>query len=502
MTDSPSRVDRWIEAVAPVWALRRQQARLYSAYLKTLSPLSSDRGTGTVPNNPTNVDDKIPWHDRMAMCDLFDTEFLESPLLAGMADQFVRNVVPAQGLRPIPDTGNADLDKVLADRYDARAEACEIRGHSMAQFQQILTKSVMGHGDAAVFHLPDGSLQGIPACKIATPSKYGRLEGTAVHQGVYTGAGTAPRGYYTIPRDSLGGYRWNDARYLDASQVWFFARPDDFESYRGRSAFLAAFPHLRMVKSILKYKEFQTKMASVFGIAIVKSAAKSTSPLSRLGTSTSAAEARGEAKTTDTRADIELFSGMGITLNPDEDIKTIDAKLQSGDFGEFVRLVATFIGVSCGLPLEFVLLDWSRGNYYGNRMAAQAGKRAFLDWWSYPARLTKLAWRTWVQGWIDDGTVVLPSGVDPARVLTCTVTLPPPIEVDEEKDLKVVRMKLESNLGTGEDYARQQGTTLQRIIDARARELTAMKAAGLPIVASTTPGVKLLSELEQQAPTP
>lgn len=499
-SDRTSRLDATVAALFPGWGVRRSVARMQLdvlAYISTLSPLKSDRGSGRVPNDPTSLDDKIPHHDRLAMIDLFDTEFCESPLLCGIADQFVRNVVPAAGLRPIPDTGSAVFDGELVKRFDEWAEDCEVRGHSLWALQQILLKSAMGHGDAAVYHLADGRLQGVAAAQIATPQIHAAREGVEVHQGVYTGPGTAPLGIYTIPRDRWGGYRQDATRYLPAELYWWFSRPDDFDSYRGRSAYLAAFPHLRMVKSILKYKEFQTKMASVFGIAITKDKAKATSPLSRIG-STSAAEVRGEAATTATRADIELFSGMGITLNQDEDIKVIDGKLNASDFGEFVRLVATFIGVTCGLPLEFVLLDWSRGNYYGNRMAATAGKRAFLDWWTIPARMTRLAWRERVGTWIADGTVSVPAGISNDPVL-CAVTLPPPIEVDEEKELKVVRMRMESNLGTGEDYARAQGTTLQRIIDGRARELKAMRAADLPIPASVTPGIKLLSELENAA---
>ena len=496
-----SRLDAAISAAFPGWGAGRAVARMQLealAYIQTLSPLRSDRGTGRVPNDPTSLDDKIPYHDRLAMIDLFDTEFCQSPLMCGIADAFVRNTVPAVGLQPIPDTGSADFDRELTKRFADYAADCEVRGHSLAALQQILLKSAMGHGDAAIFHLPDGRLQGICAAKIATPQIHASREGTDVHQGVYTGPGTAPLGIYTIPRDRWGGYRQDSTRYLDASMYWWFSRPDDFDSYRGRSAYLAAFPHLRMLRSILKYKEFQTKMASVFGIAITKDKAKASSPLSRLGTGNSAAEARGEALTTATRPDIELFSGMGITLNQDEDLKVIEAKLNAGDFEAFVRLVVMFIGVTCGLPLEFCLLDWTKATYYGNRMAAHTGYRTFMDWWTIPSRLVRLVWRERVAAWIADGTISIPAGIanDPTH---CSVTLPPPIEVDGEKELKVTRMKLESNLGSAEDYARQQGDTFGRIVEARKREIEMQKKAGLPIPATLTPGIQLLSDLDAGA---
>ena len=491
-----SRLDRAINAVFPRWGFRRAQSRRAMGILATIKPLTPNRGGGGNATAPKSLDETIPYGDRLKMVDLFDRQFLESPILAGMVDQFVRNVVPPQGLRPIPQTGDEDTNKLLSDRFTAYAEDCEARGHSLWDMQQVLLKSVMGHGDAGIFHgmgINGNQIQGIPAAKVGTPTKHSRHEGRMVHQGIYTGAGTMPRGLYTLPRDRYGIWKQEKARYISASRSWWFGKAEDFESYRGASAFLASYPMLQMATSIMQYKAMQVKMASVFGIAIKKDPSKK-SPFNAIG---SAAEEKASEETGTTRPDIQMFNGMGITLNANEDIEVIESKIAAGDFTEFVYLVARYVGLSCGLPLEFVMQDWSRSNYYGNRMAATLAMRAFMDWWKVPARLTRLVFAEQVNRWVMEGSVKLPSTLtgDPTK---CLVTLPPPLEVDPEKAFKLWTAKIQSNLASEEDYARSVGDDLGRIIQSRQRSLKLQTDAKLPVIASITPGVKLLSDLEAE----
>ena len=250
-----------------------------------------------------------------------------------------------------------------------------------------------------------------------------------------------------------------------------------------------------MAEQIMQFKLFQQKMASVFGIAIHKSKDKTTSPLQRLGTSNSAAEKRSEDKTTDTRADFELFPGMGITLDSDEQITVVDSKSPGSEFENFVRLVCRYIGLSCGLPLEFVLQDWSRATYYGNRMASLMGKRVLLSWWQVPALATKAIYRRRLSLLIENGALTLPTGITTSPY-ACDVTLPPPIEVDPEKAFKAHMMEVAANVNTKEEWARQNGKTLDRIIEQRKTEHERERASGVPMVASVTPGVQLLTDME------
>jgi capsid protein len=500
--DHPTMLARsvdWLASAFPAWHARRLVARHQVEFLATLRPLRNDRASGALPNDPSTLDAKINYWDRQVMVDTFDTMVREAPLLSGLVNTFVVNTVPPTGLRPIPATGNTTFDGELSRHFTAWAEdpaLCDARKIcDLWQYQQVLLRSVLGHGDGGILCLADGTIQGVSAPKIATPAKYSSEEGLQVHQGVYTGRGVAPRGYYVSPRDRYGRVKRSEFQYLPAEHFLHCYRPESFDDYRAASAFLSSYHHLRMAEQIMHYKLFQQKMASVFGIAIHKSKDKSTSPLQRLGVTNSAAESRGESKTTAIRPDFELFPGMGITLDADEDITVVDSKSPGNEFENFVRLVCRYIGLSCGLPLEFVLQDWSRANYYGNRMASLMGKRVLLSWWQVPAVATRRLYRRRVEYLIETGAVSIPGGLERSPY-ACEITLPPPIEVDPEKAFRAHMLEVAANVNTKEAWAKQQGHTVTDILEQRKTEHEAEKAAGLPMVASIVPGVQLLTDLE------
>lgn len=501
-----ARTDAAVAALFPGWGLSRRVARLQMDALAKLAPLQHDRAVGPVPTVQGSLDERLPWWDRLQMISLFDSLVHENPLLCSMVDQYICNVIPAAGIRPVPQTGNDTLDGELSRRFDEWAETAEVRGLSFWDFQRPWLKTVLGHGDNLTVRVagPDGGrIQGISANRIATPLQHSLHEGAQVHQGVYTGAGVTPRGYYVGRASGSGALLQESFRYVPGGVAYFGFDPAryDLDNYRGISRFLAAFPHMRRAESILQYRTFQEKMASVFGLVIKKSREKASGPLSRISTTTrnSAAEAAGAQQTTATRPDFELFAGMGMTLNDDEELDTIDPKSPGNDFETFFRLICRFVGIAAGLPLEFVLLDWTRATYYGNQMSASMGRRQFLNTFMRVRGLVRWTYLWQARRFIDEGLVKVPAGLtrDP---LTHETTLPPPIEVDELKAFDLHRRKVESNVDTWESWCQYQGRVLTQIVAQRQAEIGKMKAAKLPILATSTPGVKLLSELEQEAP--
>lgn len=491
-------LDRIITAYAPGWAEKRQAARIIMAVRAQFAPLRQDRGTKVIGSNQGNLDERLPWWDRLKMIAMFDTLVHENPLLSGMVDQYICNVVPATGVRPIPRTGNEVFDRECQARFEEWAEDCEVRGMSFWQYQKPFLKSVIGQGDAGTVRIARGGrleIQGISANRIATPVSHAIYENAQVHQGVYTGAGARPQGYYVVRRNKYGVEMPGQDRFVPADHMLFSYAPEkfDMDNYRGVSNFLTCFPQIQRAESLLQYKTMQEKMAAVFGIAIKKSRDKTTSPLAAIG---STRETQSATQTATTRPDIELFHGMGITLNEDEDIDTIEHKSAGTPFKEFIGTICQILGVGAGLPLEFVLLDWSRANYYGNKMVTTMAKRKFANSYMIVQDLVRFVYRWRIQQFIEAGILKVPSQIE-RDPLTMTCTLPPPLELDENKAFELHAKKVENNVATWEDYAMSQGQVLDHIIEAKRKELDKLKKARLPVPATTTPGVKLLSEIEK-----
>lgn len=500
------RAGQWLDLVAdvvsPAWGMRRKMARDYAqavgnVFDSSLAPLRHDRQTGPVSYKQGTLDERLPWWDRLKMIAEFDRLVHENALLSGLVDQYLVNVIPPEGIRPIPQTGDKNLNAELTERFDEWAETAEVRGLSFWEYQRPWLKSVLGHGDCLTLKA-DGRIQGISANRMQTPPVHAMHEASHVHQGVYTGEGQAPLGYYV----ATGRGTWSQATlrfdYLPAEFCHFGFDPAmfDLDCHRGRSRFLTAFPLIKRVDSLLTFKTFQEKMAAVFGIAITKDKTKPTSPLTAIGGGRTA-EKVGEAKTTATRPDIELFPGMGITLNSDEDIKTITHNAHAGDFESLIRFVCRILALGANLPLEFCLLDWTKANYYGNKMAASMGKRQFMQTFVRVRQLVSWTYLWKLDQWAAEGTLKL-TDTQRRTYRRHETTLPLPIEVDELKAFQLHRQEVESGVNTWESWCRQQNRNFTLITQRRKEELEEQKAAGLPIIAASTPGIKLLSELENE----
>ena len=203
-------MDNLVRIFAPGRAEQRFLARARAAAVAEFTgfaPLQTDRLTGAVTGRQGTLDERLPWWDRLKMIALFDELVHENPLLCALADQYVVNVIPSGGVRPIPQTGNDDLDAELTKRFEDWAETAEVRGLSFWDYQRPWLKTMLGHGDNLTVRV-QGRLQGISANRIQTPSRHAMYEGERVHQGVYTGEGPTPLGYYVgSPREagSSGG---------------------------------------------------------------------------------------------------------------------------------------------------------------------------------------------------------------------------------------------------------------------------------------------------------
>jgi hypothetical protein len=170
-------VDTLVRIFSPVRAEQRLASRVRAQALSDFAgsagfgSLQTDRLTGEVSGRQGTLDERLPWWDRLKMIAEFDKLVHENPILCALTDQFVVNVIPSGGVRPIPQTGNDTLNTELSKRFDDWAETAEVRGLSFWDYQRPWLKTMLGHGDDLTVQ-GKGRLQGISANRIQTPTKY------------------------------------------------------------------------------------------------------------------------------------------------------------------------------------------------------------------------------------------------------------------------------------------------------------------------------------------
>ncbi|MBA7609796.1 hypothetical protein ES703_16990 [subsurface metagenome] len=87
-------------------------------------------------------------------------------------------------------------------------------------------------------------------------------------------------------------------------------------------------------------------------------------------------ELEGDLATRLTELDYALlFHG-----NPGEEVKGIERNIPGRSFSESLRMFLRLLGLPLGLPLEIILLDWTKSNYSQSRAVLQQAYQMFLFW--------------------------------------------------------------------------------------------------------------------------
>jgi len=88
---------------------------------------------------------------------------------------------------------------------------------------------------------------------------------------------------------------------------------------------------------------------------------------------------------------------------PGDEIRAIERNLPGKDFPASIRMFLRLLGVPLGLPLEFILLDWTGGNYSQSRAVMEQAYQQFEQWQKALASVLDhiLDWK--LREWIDAG---------------------------------------------------------------------------------------------------
>lgn len=136
--------------------------------------------------------------------------------------------------------------------------------------------------------------------------------------------------------------------------------------------------------------------------------------------------------------------GMTYNLGINEKVEGFQSTQPNPNVPDYVRTMLRLIGAQVGLPLEFLLLDYTQTNFHsaksaqGQMMAIIAPERS-----DQAAARSKIAvWK--VQGWIDDGTL---TGA-PEDWARHAWTPPPPAKMDPLKEALAILQLVEGNVIT------------------------------------------------------
>ncbi len=159
---------------------------------------------------------------------------------------------------------------------------------------------------------------------------------------------------------------------------------------------------------------------------------------------------------------------------PGEEIKGIERNIPGVSFGKSIEVYMRLLGLPLGMPLELVMLDFSKTNYSSARAAFEQAYRSFRGW----QRLLVRKWHTpiyeWkVAEWVKDGKLSARDDILKAE------WFPPPFPwIDPLKEAQAKAETVDRGFSTYSNVLTAQNMDRADVIAQRKQEvLDAMQAA-------------------------
>lgn len=327
--------------------------------------------------------------------------------LVDRARQLERNSVLAEGMLSRSTeavVGNGfglqakSADEVWNKDVEAKWKAwCEsgadVRGLcSFGELLALVFRSFLRDGDVGAVLLSTGQIRVVESDEIASPTGYLRPN---MVDGVELNESGRPIAYHVIrnPRVLAVDRRGlPNHTVVPAENVLFLARRRRAGQTRGVSAFAGVTWILDQIDGNIEAVTVAARMAACFGVVLKR-------------------KSRGAGLDTVTGADgiarrkLRVEPGSFFEVEPDEDVKQIQANQPTTNFPDFLNTLARVAAIPFGLPVEILMMNFEKTNYSNARAALL---QAFKVWREHQGRLKAFCTRVylwWLLRQIEAGEV-------------------------------------------------------------------------------------------------
>lgn len=330
----------------------------------------------------------------------------DNGIYEGILSRFCDAVLGPDGFTLHPETGNDRLDAKISGDWSEFAEAPEVRGSfDWLECQRIALRGIANDGDSSAIITNREQFRFVEAEEIVAPSKLapalkGKGRGNLIDQGVELDPLGAPVAYYLAPRTPYGTVQPSRAKRIAARDAAnepifvFAANRKRFSQTRGVPVMTSSFANVHRLNDTIDSEAIAWQTLAKFAVAIEREKS------AELAFGESKLDKRAKASGGDadlTKRFAEVEAAIMFFANPGEKITPIARNLPGRDFPESVRMFLRLIGLPLGIPLEVILLDYSKSNYTSSRAALEQAFRMFVAW----QRWLKRKWYTPLyRGWL------------------------------------------------------------------------------------------------------
>ncbi len=337
----------------------------YSAFGYHSARVADKEGRAPV----TGSGDSHSLYDRERLVVQARTFMRDNGIFAGLIDRATSYIV-GNGFGLQAKSANAEWNNDAERIWRAFWRRPEIRGTLSGRgVERMICRELLVAGDVGVIKAEGGKLQLIESEQIKGKEAKG--------DGIEKDDIGRPTAYWVSPWGPNGGPLPAQAKRYLPDDFLFVARLDRPSISRGVPPCQASFPMLHRINDVCDSEAIAWQLLSKIAVRINRTGGPSIAYQTSIeDDNKSGTDAEGDfASRVHELDDALIFHGeLG------EEVNGIERNIPGKDFPASLTMFLRLLGLPLGLPLEVVLLDWTKSNYSQSRAVLEQAYTTFLAW--------------------------------------------------------------------------------------------------------------------------
>lgn len=314
-----------------------------------------------------------------------------SALFSGIINLALNNIF-GSSFDFVPGTSDPLLNKQVKGYIKKRmaSTACDATGNfDFTEIAKTSMRAVWNDGDCLLVKQKDGSILPFESDQIISPKN--KSNGVRFVNGVELNSVNRPLAYWVKQRRTQGDYAGikidDESKRVQAKYVFYPAYKTRFNQTRGVPFLAAILKRFDRVNNYIDYESLAAEINSMQTWKITRQLEDINNPLE--GTE----DSDDTASTYDKVQKVE--PGQIYDLAVGEDFAMVGSQRPGDNFEPYLINSLRVIGVGIGLPLELILLDFSRTNYSSARASLAEARRMFRSWQRFAQNKICIPWYNW-----------------------------------------------------------------------------------------------------------
>ena len=391
-------------------------------------------------------------YDRAKLIDQSRQFMRDNAIYKGMIERAISYII-GNGFALQARTKNKTFNSAAEQLWHDFWRKPEIKQLSSGnRIERMICRELLIAGDVGAIKTNQGQLQLVEAEQITGPKYSG--------DGIILDDYGKPVKFHIAPYTNSGRVSLTKAKSYNVDNFLFISDPERPSGVRSVPACQASFPMIHRINDICDSEAIAWQMLSRMAVSITREGGPN------LGYTESSSDS--DAEDTELAQRItEIDYALLFQGEPGDKIEGIDRNLPGKDFGESVRMFLRLLGLPIGLPLEIILLDWTKSNYSQSRAVLEQAYQTFIGWQKLIEDFFHNEVYIWkIKQWI--ATNKLANRSDAFRHEWIKPTFP---WIDQLKEAQAYGAKMDRGFTTHAQVCKSLNVEREDIIDVREMEI-------------------------------